>query len=348
MLEKLESCGTKKPPKKEEFRTRAQAKRPRKPTPIEDEREELEDWLERESSDVENVLDRPVETVESFFKKETVKELSKEERDAKEAYDIKESYDVHSLSKLVKRSECRIQKWAKEGKIPARKVGVKWLFPKEEIDRWLFERKHCEGGGSTADISGADVAPAREAAPKQDKVTPPEKVDDGVAQTFYDVRFLSNLLGKSERRIQEWAKEGKVPARKVGERWQFLKEEIDRWLSERENCADIVPATNTRSTGAVPTMETASGEKMSFLRIRMTPDLRDQKILKRQGERELLCMLTVHEIYINLMRILHTKDSNIANAAYTAQISPQTVGCRSLKREGKIPLDIPLVLCISS
>jgi excisionase family DNA binding protein len=54
-----------------------------------------------------------------------------------------------------------------------------------------------------------------------------------ITRQSYRVRDLVNLLGKSERRIRELAKEGKVPARKIGKGWQFSKEEIDQWLSRK-------------------------------------------------------------------------------------------------------------------
>lgn len=56
----------------------------------------------------------------------------------------------------------------------------------------------------------------------------------------YTVQSLSKLLGKSERRIQELAKEGKIPAQKVGMVWQFSKEEIDHWLSGKKESNDII------------------------------------------------------------------------------------------------------------
>ena len=44
---------------------------------------------------------------------------------------------------------------------------------------------------------------------------------------------LAILLGKSERRIRERAKEGKIPGCKIGIEMVFQRE-IDRWLSERK------------------------------------------------------------------------------------------------------------------
>ena len=49
----------------------------------------------------------------------------------------------------------------------------------------------------------------------------------------YTVQGLSKLLGKSERRIQELANEGKIPAHKVGSHWEFPREKIEKWFSEK-------------------------------------------------------------------------------------------------------------------
>jgi len=60
------------------------------------------------------------------------------------------------------------------------------------------------------------------------------------AKQMYSTQDLSKLLGKSERRIQELAKEGKIPAQKVGMVWKFSREEMDRWLSGKKGCGDNV------------------------------------------------------------------------------------------------------------
>lgn len=51
-------------------------------------------------------------------------------------------YSIQDLSKLIGKPERRIQKLAKEGKIPVQKVGMVWQFSKVEIDR-LFGKKEC-------------------------------------------------------------------------------------------------------------------------------------------------------------------------------------------------------------
>ncbi len=55
-----------------------------------------------------------------------------------------------------------------------------------------------------------------------------------ISKQSYSMRALIGLLGKSERTIREWAEKGKIPAQKVGKKWRFFKEEMDRWLSERK------------------------------------------------------------------------------------------------------------------
>lgn len=56
-----------------------------------------------------------------------------------------------------------------------------------------------------------------------------------VSHATFDIRSLSDFLGRSVRRTQELAKEGKIPGHKVGAYWVFDKGEIDRWLSESKD-----------------------------------------------------------------------------------------------------------------
>ena len=73
-----------------------------------------------------------------------------------------------------------------------------------------------------------------------------------VIKQSYSARDLVSLLGKSERTIQKWAKEGKIPGRKVGIEWQFPKEETDRWLSERKDNTNIKPGTEDQQESPIP------------------------------------------------------------------------------------------------
>jgi excisionase family DNA binding protein len=53
----------------------------------------------------------------------------------------------------------------------------------------------------------------------------------------YSTQELSEILGKAERTLREWAEEGKIPAIRVGKRWRFPKEEVDILLSKRKDGA---------------------------------------------------------------------------------------------------------------
>lgn len=47
------------------------------------------------------------------------------------------------------------------------------------------------------------------------------------------VKELARYLGYSEITIYRLVEAGRIPARKVGAQWRFLKDEIDRWLREK-------------------------------------------------------------------------------------------------------------------
>jgi excisionase family DNA binding protein len=64
-----------------------------------------------------------------------------------------------------------------------------------------------------------------------------KSLENETAKQMYSTQELSKLLRKSERTIQDWAQEGWIPAHKISGSWHFLKEEIDRWLSERKGGA---------------------------------------------------------------------------------------------------------------
>jgi excisionase family DNA binding protein len=47
------------------------------------------------------------------------------------------------------------------------------------------------------------------------------------------VKELARYLGYSEITIYRLVEAGRIPARKVGAQWRFLKDEIDCWLREK-------------------------------------------------------------------------------------------------------------------
>jgi len=83
-----------------------------------------------------------------------------------------QTYTVQDLSQLLGKPKRRIQELAQKGKIPGHKVGRHWKFPKEEIDKWLSEKRamslHCNH----------NVMITTEASPGQNPC-PPDQNDEG-------------------------------------------------------------------------------------------------------------------------------------------------------------------------
>ena len=48
---------------------------------------------------------------------------------------------VEEVAKYLKIQESTVYTWARQRKVPAIKIGSFWRFRKEDIDRWLEERK---------------------------------------------------------------------------------------------------------------------------------------------------------------------------------------------------------------
>jgi excisionase family DNA binding protein len=51
--------------------------------------------------------------------------------------------------------------------------------------------------------------------------------------TAFGVKELAEYLGVSMITIYRLTEKGKIPAKKVGAQWRYLKEEVDRWWMER-------------------------------------------------------------------------------------------------------------------
>lgn len=57
--------------------------------------------------------------------------------------------------------------------------------------------------------------------------------------TIMTVNELAKYLRLHEQTVYKMAKEGRVPAYKVGNRWRFKKDTIDSWL-RKQHQADLV------------------------------------------------------------------------------------------------------------
>jgi len=53
-------------------------------------------------------------------------------------------------------------------------------------------------------------------------------------QTIMTVREVANYLRMHEMTIYRMARQGEIPAYKVGNRWRFNRERIEEWLNEHE------------------------------------------------------------------------------------------------------------------
>lgn len=52
------------------------------------------------------------------------------------------------------------------------------------------------------------------------------------AAEVWRVREVARWLGLHEKTVQRLAKEGKIPAKRVGGEWRFLRRELLRWMRD--------------------------------------------------------------------------------------------------------------------
>ncbi|HZJ02101.1 MAG TPA: helix-turn-helix domain-containing protein, partial [Thermoleophilia bacterium] len=60
-------------------------------------------------------------------------------------------------------------------------------------------------------------------------------------EELWDIRRVARLLQLSERTVYQMAREGRLPARRIGGRWRFRPEEIERWLDDSVGHAEPEP-----------------------------------------------------------------------------------------------------------
>lgn len=65
--------------------------------------------------------------------------------------------------------------------------------------------------------------------------------------TIMTVSELAKYLRLHEQTVYKMAKEGRVPAYKVGNRWRFKKDTIDDWLREQRDDNKLEAYTLSRS-----------------------------------------------------------------------------------------------------
>ncbi|MBM3956549.1 MAG: helix-turn-helix domain-containing protein [Gemmatimonadetes bacterium] len=48
-----------------------------------------------------------------------------------------------------------------------------------------------------------------------------------------DARATGAYLGLHPETVRLWAREGRLPAVRIGNRWRFRRADLDRWLDEK-------------------------------------------------------------------------------------------------------------------
>jgi excisionase family DNA binding protein len=94
--------------------------------------------------------------------------------------------------------------------------------------------KVSKGAKGSSDRSGVSDGRIGKRRSKRGRKKRSRPLEGEALNQMYSAQELSQLLGKAERTVQEWAQKGKIPAVRIGIKWQFSKEEIDRWLSEKK------------------------------------------------------------------------------------------------------------------
>lgn len=116
-----------------------------------------------------------------------------------------------------------------------------------------LEKNKLSGGKRTFSSAEKRIRPESKG-PRQvkKKISPtcihriPEEEAELLTIQSYSIRDLVSLLGKPERTIRKWAEKGRIPVHKVGRKWRFPKEEMDRWLSEQKGNASETPQAEER------------------------------------------------------------------------------------------------------
>lgn len=76
------------------------------------------------------------------------------------AYDPAECIEPDRLARLFGKSKSWVYTQARQGRIPAVRVGGSWLFPRRLIERWLEASGEVETGGPRGRVDRMSAARA--------------------------------------------------------------------------------------------------------------------------------------------------------------------------------------------
>ena len=71
---------------------------------------------------------------------------------------------------------------------------------------------------------------------------------ENMADKLITVTEVAEYLRVKRSTVYEWAKDGKIPAAKVGRLWRFDREEIEAWVKSRKRSMGV-EASNSEASG---------------------------------------------------------------------------------------------------
>lgn len=103
-----------------------------------------------------------------------------------------------------------IQRGAKSGRIPARRIGKEWRFLRDLV----------------ADVRGLEAGSTSR--PTEDDLFPrsPFATEDGTASAGMDASEAADFLRVKEWTVRSEANRGRLPGWREGQRWRFSREEL--------------------------------------------------------------------------------------------------------------------------
>ncbi|WP_339383587.1 GNAT family N-acetyltransferase [Oculatella sp. LEGE 06141] len=132
--------------------------------------------------------------------------------DTPQAEVVKDTMNADEVAQYVGLCLLSIYKFAKEGKIPAKKSGRNWEFNKQEVDIWKQQREQKKLNQSNHRNLGRNSR------------RPEGAMSVGEVATYLDI---------SKPYVYKLAKEGKIPCCRTGRYWEFDKREIDLWKQQQ-------------------------------------------------------------------------------------------------------------------
>lgn len=60
-------------------------------------------------------------------------------------------------------------------------------------------------------------------------------------EELWNIQQVARLLGLSDRTVYQMARDGRLPARRIGGRWRFRPEEVEQWLSSPTSGSPAAP-----------------------------------------------------------------------------------------------------------